>query len=323
VEDTPMASSDEDWRETFAASIKHLDESLCVVEDGVAKLCIGLRATLYFSQGTDPAVRENVVHVLERYEKEAGSQLRWGADPRTSKPVRLAGTHVADPRTWMQLLDAPEWNLVFHGAEKRDDASPYTFVGLARKLRSYPSWVTFTLPLSWLADRGPAGFLPLVLDCCRILNPIHGYAGFSVIPHVNEAGDTSAMRIIEGLAFRFLGVEVDFPVFHARYLAEAIKGVNWLTVLDDRRLDAVGGRAALAAALGDEFTLHGYGGGAVIQAGPHPIFGDVNRGEDVGLYRRLARALAPIRVDYSDSMASMSGGGFTVERTREWFGRFD
>jgi hypothetical protein len=82
-----------------------------------------------------------------------------------------------------------------------------------------------------------------------------------------------------------------------------------------------GGQDELVRQLGDGFVFHNYPGGVVIQAGPRPLFGDVNRKEDLPHYRKLARALKPIRVEYDDSLGQ--GGAFDVEKTREWFDRFD
>jgi hypothetical protein len=319
-----MPFDEKKWKMTFDEALNQLDEQLCVVEDGEVLCCIGLRATFYFFKDDDPEVRRNILRVFERYVAETKGHLRWGATPKRATPKKLQGKDaaIADPRTWEKHLGAEEFCLVFHGAEKGNDASPYSFIALARQERPYcPGWVTLTLPLSWLKGRGPEGFSKLVVDCCRILRPYHGYAGLSLIQHVDEGGASPAMLHMQGLAFRFLGLEVDFPEFHADALEKAIKGVNWLTILEDSWLPKVGGREKLEKELGEGFVFHEYPGGVVVQAGPRPLFGDVNWKEDLPHYKKLARALKPIRVEYDDSLGQ--GGVFDVRKTREWFNRFD
>lgn len=121
-----------------------------------------------------------------------------------------------------------------------------------------------------------------------------------------------------GLARRFPGLELDDPLVHVLYLREGIKGNNWLTVLADSWVKSLGGLELLTKKLGEGFTLHPYPGGVMIQTGPHPQLGDVNRQlEPVG-YRQLAQVLRPIRV--------RSHGGFLgldQERSLAWLARFD
>jgi hypothetical protein len=193
-----MPFDERKWGMSLDEAAQRLDEELCLVEDGKIRCCIGLRATVYFFKGADPSVRKRLLRVFERCLKEAGDRLRWGADPVTTRPKKLAGTKIADPGTWLQHLDAEEWSMVFHGAEKRNDASPWSFVALAEETVGDLRYVTFTLPLSWLEGGGPDRFARLVVDCCGIMNPFHGYAGLSVIQHVDESGESPAMLHVQG-----------------------------------------------------------------------------------------------------------------------------
>ena len=113
-------------------------------------------------------------------------------------------------------------------------------------------------------------------------------------------------------------MEVDYPESHILYLQDGIKGVNWLTCLSDRWLDKLGGVAALRKSLSDDFILHEYPGGVVIQAGPAPEVGDVNYRVPTERYRTLSRLLKPVRARGHAPLL-----GFDQESTQVWFDRFD
>jgi hypothetical protein len=116
-------------------------------------------------------------------------------------------------------------------------------------------------------------------------------------------------------------LEADHPVSHVHYLKNGIKGVNWVTVLGEKWISRLGGLPALRKELGEPFRLHEYPGGVLIQAGPRPQLGDVNRQIAIDEYRRLAQVLKPIRVTDHKSFPAWSG--FDEQRTQAWLARFE
>lgn len=93
------------------------------------------------------------------------------------------------------------------------------------------------------------------------------------------------------LAMRFLGLDIPDPPAKS----EVVRTVNWMTFVCDQLLDKAGGASKLQRELTDPIVWHRIRDGWVIQAGPDPVAGDVNQGDNVPLYRRVARALRPIR----------------------------
>jgi hypothetical protein len=96
-----------------------------------------------------------------------------------------------------------------------------------------------------------------------------------------------------------------------------ISSVNWLTLLGPELTARKGGRDAIAAGLGDEITVGELSRGVCIQAGPQPLLGDVNRGDDLPLYRRVGRFLADVRTH--EPFRILSG----LDDPEAWFARFD
>ncbi|MCP3876086.1 MAG: DUF3396 domain-containing protein, partial [Desulfobacteraceae bacterium] len=101
------------------------------------------------------------------------------------------------------------------------------------------------------------------------------------------------------------------------------KGVNWLTILCDDLIDQLGGRINLQETLGEEFPFFDYKGGTLIQAGPYPEIGDINRKNIPIHYKKLAKVLKPIRVNYNDSYLQAPDPNDNKAVTKKWFNRFD
>jgi hypothetical protein len=166
-------------------------------------------------------------------------------------------------------------------------------------------------------------FTKLVVDICERIGPTHGYAGLAVIPFVNVRRQDADFASILGLIARFAGLEVDMPASDGIYLEQEdrIRGVNWLTIVDDKWIERLGGQAALTQALGSGIQQHRFKTGVVIQAGPRPLFGDVHRQEPMPHYKQVAKALKPIRIDSVRALSTPYG--FDRDRTDKWLARFD
>jgi Protein of unknown function (DUF3396) len=76
--------------------------------------------------------------------------------------------------------------------------------------------------------------------------------------------------------------------------------------------------------LGSNCPVHTYNGGVVLQAGPEPEIGDVNRGVALADYRAVARAVKPIRFEqYSLGLLYPPEPMDRIEETLKWIRRFD
>ena len=106
-----------------------------------------------------------------------------------------------------------------------------------------------------------------------------------------------------------------------------IKGVNWLTALDDECFERLGGRDAVLSDLDEAFKFYNYDGGVLIQAGPVPQLGDVNQRHIPRYYQQLARKLKPLRMVFPQGHSLLKSprpqekSGADV--SNEWLARFD
>jgi len=302
-------------------------KNFSVIKDGRVLLHIGLQITLYIEDAHLPGKREGLIQCFDDYWALCGDRLLWASEPLHYKRwLDLRKEKLAPLREWVPKLDHDKpWSVTCIGEKKMTDASIFNIeIACAGAWQNRLSYITATLPFVWFSDH--EGSLPqLVQRWCEWTSPYHGYAGLGIISPLDGAASAKAEPKVYALAQRFPGLEVDYPISQRRYLKEGIKGVNWLTVLGDKWVEGLGGRDRLREQLESDFVFYDYMGGLIIQAGPHPQFGDANRKNIPKQYRTLSRLLKPIRVDYPVALQHTHPNQDSMdrERTSEWFARFD
>ena len=310
----------------LAAHGADLDEQLRVVENGKVVLCVAMTAAFYFHDGDKPDTRNRLAQAFDRYHSATGGALRWGVYPDSRATEPLAGTEMTNLHAWVpRLASQDDAEFFFHGASKKDDASPYTVESVFGPIRRPKelSYLLVSLPFAWVASQPAGAFTKLVVEIADLLRPYHGHAGLGIVPHIDFSRDTSEMQHVLALIARFRGLEYDLPWTYLRVLQvnDRIKNIDWLTILDQSWIDRLGGRAALETELGPTIEWHPFKSGVVLQAGPRPLFGDKHYQEPMEDYGRVARSLKPIRIE---SIKSLSlAYGFDEDRTIAWLNRFD
>ena len=302
-------------------------KNFSVIKDGRVLLCIGLQITLYIEDAHLPGKRDGLIQCFDDYWDLCGDQLFWASEPLHHRHwLDLRKEKLVPLREWLPGLDHNKpWSITCTGGKTTVDASEFNIeIGCAGAWENDLSSITATLPFAWFS--GHEGSLPeLVQRWCNWISPYHGYAGIGIISPLDENASKKAEPLVYALAQRFPGLEVDYPVHQVIHLKEGIKGVNWLTVLGNKWVEEVGGRGHLREQLSGDFVFYDYVEGLIIQAGPHPQFGDVSRKNVPKQYRILSRLLKPIRVDYPVALQHTHSNQDSMdkERTSEWFARFD
>ena len=297
-----------------------------MIEDEKTLLCVGLLITIYFENAHESDKRSAALDCAEDYLKLTGDKLRWTTDPKTHRWKAIVN-EIAPPwlREWCMGLDEDDsWSFCCHGGQNVDDASMFTMeVVCSAAWEEELSYFTATLPINWFTEHG-GSLAGLVQGWCSKLQAYHGYSGLGIISALDTSTSRRAEEKVYALGRRFPCLEVDYPISHLRHLSNGIKGINWLTILGSKWVEQLGGTGKLRSQLDNSFIFHNYSGGLVIQAGPHPQMGDVNRQNIPELYRILSRVLKPVRVDYPVGMQhGETPNYFDKERTNEWLARFD
>jgi Protein of unknown function (DUF3396) len=108
-----------------------------------------------------------------------------------------------------------------------------------------------------------------------------GYASLAA------AGDDR--RRIQRLARRYLAIDISYPNAIKLDIGDMAGGSYWVTYLGQVLTESVHGVNELQKSLPKGIIIDGMESGKCrLQLGPEPIVGDVNRREDVSLYRALA-----------------------------------
>jgi len=92
---------------------------------------------------------------------------------------------------------------------------------------------------------------------------------------------------------RFPGVNVINPWRYRKL--DGVPTVNWLTLVSEADLDRLGGWDVVAAQVKQPVVMHRLPHGAMFQAGPQPLLGDVNEQERLDAYYAVGQLLAPVR----------------------------
>jgi hypothetical protein len=303
-----------------------LSKLLCIQDaDGHPALKIGLLATVFFEQAWTRPVREAVTDVAESYIQEFREHLRWARHPKTANIHPINSKRVRRPREWLpQHEDGKSWYFGFHGGEGNEAVSDFqvSAYGPNDAWKDGLGFFQVYLPLLWFAEH-PGTFPELVLRICQRIKPVSGYGGIGLLERLDIRARHRAESMVQPLATRFPGLEIESFTASALSVREGIKGVNWLTILGERWLEAAGGLDYLRARLDDNFTFSRYDGGLMIQAGPKPQIGDAEMNRWPKHYITLAKVLKKIHV--TDHWAFHFGGPGRMDHDASlaWIFRFD
>lgn len=301
-------------------------------ESGRTVLAIGLKATLFLEHGCDGAIRAAVASCCNKYEALQGRHLRWALSPDTGVMEPFGAGKGRMLEDWLPSLpDGSEYYILLHGAADERGASAFYFEALG--IPWALSYVRISIPVPATVDECIA-FHDFLIDVCRSLCPVSGYAGISVIESPDSMISVDYEPVVYQWAQRFPGLEADYPSSHVTWLCKGregsrpgIKGVNWITILSTSWVEEMGGMPELSTkvpALDPRLSVSPYECGVLIRAGDSPQLGDAERDSWPELYVKLSKYLRPIRISQHRPFHHDNGGiRFDRQRSEAWLRRFD
>ena len=335
-------------QETFQAlanidALSELDDLTLSTGVDEANIRIGVASCLFYEGGATAERRVEANGVLrdyrERFDKHLTHYHPMGA--RRHRPfgkVEPIDYYDKRARTMGERETYGAGLYGFDGGRDDGNAPRHYIANIGRARRSPFSDVTAYLPVSTFATRGWNALIDLVLEWCALLCPAHGTAGLGLLPDTGNFMSHLAPIAFPGLR-RHPGLDWPHTGAWALEAADAkkrhIRTVNWLTVLDEAFVDALGGPARVRDALGAVCAIHEWRAanptrtpatGIVIQAGSKPRLGDVNRGDIPEAYRAVARLTAPLRLETFDprfGLLRLRPPFDPAEESLRWVRRFD
>jgi hypothetical protein len=281
-----------------------------------AVLCV--RGTLYFREAHTPLVREALCQCFDEFKQVAEPHLTWlwREEPPKGKPL-IAYKDAKPLREMMLEMDEDDHlSFSYTNGTNAHDAGAWLFDsyrerGWQPKMGDGLSVLEFSVPLLY-QEQYPLFFQQLFMSFARRLNPEQGYAGlaFNLSPtrrDENEPTEAFMAQRMPGLDVGTAALLANRPAFkHSK-----IKSISWLTLLDQVRLDQVGGLDVLRGQLpSSHFAFYECGNGVVIQAGAHPYLGGDADDPRPAPYVLLNHALKGIRYE---TVGSLHGGSHDGE----------
>ncbi len=272
----------------------------------------------FFLDRSHAAMRPALLHAIEMIIQFVGSSsIKWYLDEE-GEPQPF------DQDEWSRLRDerfspdASEGGLRLLGSE--DDIASFYFKywGWELPRSKLPGWrnlLQIRLPREFVQGR--------VQEAAAFAQQLGASLPFSSGYVSSALALLSRQRVYWGRGLRYPGIDLLNPETACTEIAEHIPGVYWLTFLGPCSLEALGGIAALGSQLPMGVTLSPMQGhGAVLQIGAEPQSGDINRGDNLPLYRAVARVLAPQLYFATRAHLLSEGTNPDLDATLNWQQRF-
>ncbi|MEA2465045.1 MAG: hypothetical protein QOJ98_2792 [Acidobacteriota bacterium] len=176
-------------------------------------------------------------------------------------------------------------------------------------------FVRLILPAESLLDADR--FVAVARDCLDGLRFTSAYAGYAVNVRRTYNTQREGSRIAM-ISRRFPGVDLDSPLSIARFLADSLKCVNWLTGIGAPLLERA---PDLETTLPPSAAVIKLQHGILVRASAAASTGDSNRRDDLPDYAAVGRVLTPLRIPVQRLGPWDAVGG--TENTRRWLARFD
>ncbi|CCP16147.1 hypothetical protein SMRA8_2035 [Stenotrophomonas maltophilia RA8] len=293
-----------------------------------------LRLTLYFKNAHTAATRKNLCLCFAAFCELAGDALSWLWREKPNRGMPKQRVKNCKPLCDMieTMSEDDHLSFCYTSGAKAEDAGAWKFLifgarAWEARIRNDMSVLELSVPISFLPTHRE-DFIELATRCARWLSAEHGHAGYALnLSDVRRERNEPVEAI---LAQRYPGLDAGCAPFLANQTQLAhlkIKTVSWLTLVDHARLEAAGGLDQLRSALPEQhFSLHDYGNGVMIQAGPRPLAlvdaGDLRPPAYVLLDHQL-RGIRPASVGSLHFNPKSAEPRLVGRLADQWMGRFE
>ncbi|EKS9914191.1 DUF3396 domain-containing protein [Burkholderia multivorans] len=309
--------------------------------DGIGA-ALAVRAALYFKGGYTSSKRQAIAAAFDAYMALARGAAEGEDSPiawlwfNGKRAVRFAkAPSLRDLETRTGENDG--FDACYVGGESARDASYFEFTTFC--LEKFQADLgtrgldvaVFSLP-SPFVRQNPNAFVQLFQTVAAMLEAVHGHAGLAI--NLSPTGRTENESSEYYLAQRLgPGVDVGDPLaMEVRDLADRIKTVDWLTLIDQAMLGRIGGIDALRSQLPkDWYDLAPCAQGLLIRAGVAPEAGVARENAAPSAppaYVVLNAALRPIVADTVSTLQRGTVNGDapvynSKASSNAWLRRFD
>jgi hypothetical protein len=292
-------------------------------DEGVEYLKACFTITLYWT-GSIFDDRDGFLSLYQQAWDLVGPEARLYQTDSMKRPKKVkADTQDLVP-TW--LKDRPgQREMYILLVDNREDVSAASDRGLLFHATEYKNAgaLSLRLPVEEV-ERAPEAMVERVAEMAESIPFASGHAGYSVDYNPREKYRVMAREKIYALARRHPGLDVPCVENTCFVIHMGFKRVGWLTLLGDGLVKQLGGTENIPGQLSEAITIRELKKGLLLQAGPRPEFGDVNRRETLPLYREVGRAVAAARAtEHPAVLYPPDSFVASAEQTNEWLAEFD
>jgi len=285
--------------------------------DGACDIRLCFRCDIYFSHFRQEAIGVN--HFYQTILPLIRESVRFYDVDGKHRPKKIKPDVFEMLPYWSQQHDEGRsiWGLELESGTTKEDISDRSFRFFSMYLGA--GSITLCLPLESILCTD-LDVTALLTDATNKLHFLHGIAGVGI--NIASGYPSSFEEFaVYAISRRYRGLEASNPGWFHQYAAQGIAGVNWLTLLGSELVAQLGGPAVLEPLRTEAVSCHVLAHGLLVQAGAHPSFGDVNRGDTLDAYHAVGRALRSLRVKTGRIERWDGIGGH--DNTQEWLARFD
>lgn len=306
-----------------------LDQTRITLRDGgKTVMTFGLGLSLVLRGGEKAETRAAVLDVMEGYAAWAGDRVTRYLRPTAKRWSRLGpgGVRAAyGAELATQDTGRDDFAPLLLGQEDVSNIGFFAMLKNAQSAARYPNSTVFARFPAATARSDSEALIATAIDWCNRLRPMQGTLGLA--PMFEAGMDRTYPAVLWPYLCRFVGLDYTWTYSMALGHAQRIKGVNWLTILDDALVAELGGRDRLATALAPAATVVRWDGGILIRAGAEPQLGDRDTGLWPEAYIAVNHVLRPIRYeDYPArrfALIDVPPPLDPLEETLNWVRRFD
>ncbi|HRB18150.1 MAG TPA: DUF3396 domain-containing protein [Nitrospira sp.] len=257
------------------------------------------------------------MELLGKHIKHYETETMGGACPVDADSLHLLPFWIEGTKARRSI-----YALFLESASEPNVPSTRAFSFRAWEAREVPvGMMRLVLPTDFFGKE-PVAFVDLTKRLVRKLLFESGHAGYALNHYERGPFEHDALEAMYVLSRKYPGLDIPSPTSTLFVISEGLKRVNWLTLLGSSLSDRLGGVVKLKNEMGEEIDVYALDHGVLIQAGPEPEIGDVNRRGWLPFYHHVGRVLAPIRAKNHPGFF-MHGMDFDEEATEEWLARFD
>ncbi|WP_145476392.1 type VI immunity family protein [Yersinia similis] len=288
---------------------------------------LGLSITLFFKQGYTLEKREKILACFRRFREEFGTHLRFHAHEFNGmtkySPENI--TKVENSILKKGIYDYGGWDISDAKNKHEAPSCIMHYLDSGDDDDGENSYLGLVLPWHYLKEvQGMARFNDWLTYLCQQLEPDSGDCGYCLcLPQDYD----DYCPIEYELARRYPALQVNANAFAAaRHYNHSIRGVNWITILNNRYIKRLGGEAWVRQVLSRDPAIHieNYANGLLIRAGQYPDLTPQTEGLSVH-YLAVNQLIRPIRIKPVEghSLHFYGVNQFDEQSTVAWYARYD